>query len=81
MLANSSAAIGERAMRSRAFMATSCACERRRVADARPSPWRRCLGSAPFVHSALDLVAEALDLLQHQLELVLGAGELRAPGG
>ena len=58
-------------------MATSCAGERRRVADL--AAW----ASAPSALArggcdalALDLVAQALDLLQHELELVLGAAEL-----
>ena len=79
MLANSSAAIGERAMRSRAFIDDGL---RRRPAAglARAAALAAAAGLAPLSLEALDLLAQALDLLQDLLELVLGAAELRAPG-
>ena len=74
MLANSSAAIGERAMRSRVFMTTGCAGGPTPACAGRRPGGRR--GLAPFSLERSMLLAQALDLLQDLLELVLGAAEL-----
>ena len=71
MLANSSAAIGVRAMRSSAFIAMAAPAG----AAARLGRGRRGLGAVAR-RERVDLLAQALDLLQDLLELVLGAAEL-----